>query len=182
MSQTSPEQTKVKETSKKQVLQRANSPVDPFAPPTERGDRLPIKRKPIVVNKPRIDREKTRNSVEDKPSMRKSVNSPSVIDRKRQRIKLGTQANEVLAIITDQRNGKEYYVAMMDSFIYDSREYSVMYNYEPDSAEHIDPEIVIMRTYRDTEGNQFFTSVRNRNEMNIVFEIFYERYMRSLKK
>ncbi len=108
--------------------------------------------------------------------------STSAMARPKQNIKLRQKGNEVMAIITDERNGKEYYVALMDSFIYGGREYSVMYNYEPDSSEHVDPEIVIMRTYRDTNGDQYFTSVRDKTEMSIVFEIFYERYIRSMKK
>lgn len=82
----------------------------------------------------------------------------------------------MLAVLVDERNGREYYVSMIDTMLVDSREYSVMYNFEPDDGSHFPPEIVIMRSYRLPDGNQYFTSILHKKELDEVFEEFFRRY------
>ncbi|NLC25383.1 MAG: DUF1292 domain-containing protein [Fastidiosipila sp.] len=88
--------------------------------------------------------------------------------------------DDVLAILSDERSGREYYVSMLDNFPYKGRVYSVMYNYEPDDGKHRDPEIVIMRSWRDDSGEQLFSSIRDRKELDAVFEVFFSRYLESI--
>lgn len=87
--------------------------------------------------------------------------------------------DDVLAVINDLRTGQDYYVSLLDSFIFGDHEYAVMYNYEPDNGDHQEPELVVMRFYRDLDGNQYFTSIRDKKELEMVFEIFYERFARA---
>ena len=100
--------------------------------------------------------------------------------KKRQRTELATQSayrslplrqgdaseDEVLAVLLDKRSGQEYYVSIIDNFQHKGRDYAVMYNYEPDDGTHANPEIVIMRAYRDEMGTQFFASIKNRKELD----------------
>mgnify|MGYP003794607627 CR=1 FL=1 len=88
--------------------------------------------------------------------------------------------DQVLAILVDERNGREYYVSIIDVFTLDGRTYSVMYNYEPDDGTRSDPEIVIMRSWRDDSGEQAFSSITSRKELNRVFDFFFERYTDSI--
>ncbi|HHU04431.1 MAG: DUF1292 domain-containing protein [Saccharofermentanales bacterium] len=88
--------------------------------------------------------------------------------------------DDVLAVLIDERSGREYYVSMLDNFPYKGRAYSVMYNYEPDDGFRRDPEIIIMRSWRDDNGEQLFSSIRDRRELDAVFEVFFDRYAESL--
>lgn len=87
---------------------------------------------------------------------------------------------EVLAILVDDRNGREYYVSMIDQFSLRGRAYTVMYNYEPDDGSRRPPEIVIMRSWRDDNGEQVFSSIRDRKELDAVFDLFFQRYAESV--
>lgn len=84
--------------------------------------------------------------------------------------------DDVLAVLTDESNGREYYVSIIDVFEFQKREYTVMYNYRSDDGRSKEPEIVLMRSYKDKDGSRYFSSIRNRKELQIVFELFYERY------
>lgn len=84
--------------------------------------------------------------------------------------------DEVLAVLSDQESGREAYVSLIDRFTYRAREYSVMYHYRPDDKRRLDPQLVIMRSYRNRDGEEYFTSIRRQQELEIVFEIFYERF------
>lgn len=84
--------------------------------------------------------------------------------------------DDVLAVLRDEKNGKEYYVSVIDVFEFQQREYSVMYNYRPNDGSHREPEIVCMRSYKGKNGEKFYSSIRGKRELEIVFEIFYERY------
>lgn len=87
--------------------------------------------------------------------------------------------DEALAVLTDQDSGRQYCVDFIDSFEIGGREYSVMYNYRPDQARAGGPEIIVMRAYRAADGTRYFTSIRNKKELEIAFEFFYERFRRA---
>lgn len=86
----------------------------------------------------------------------------------------------VLAILVDERTGREYYVSVLDNFTIDGQTYSVMYNYEPDDGNRSDPEIVIMRSWKDENGEQVFSSITSRKELDRAFDSFFERYTESI--
>ncbi len=88
--------------------------------------------------------------------------------------------DDVLAILIDERSGREYYVSVLDSFTIGGQTYSVMYNYEPDDGSRSDPELVIMRSWKDRNGEQVFSSITGRKELDRAFEYFFERYTDSL--
>lgn len=87
--------------------------------------------------------------------------------------------DEMLGIIVDQRSGQTYYISLIDNFTYKSREYAVMYNYRIEDGNIGVPEILIMRSYRD-QDKQYFTSIRNQEELDKVFDIFYDRFQQSV--
>jgi hypothetical protein len=86
---------------------------------------------------------------------------------------------DVLAVLVDVDNGNEYYMSFIDSFQMKNREYLVMYNYEPDDGSHAEPEITILRAERHTSGEQYFVSIKNRQELDAAFEMFYRRFEES---
>ena len=113
----------------------------------------------------------------------KRTSTSSSSDKKSEHRPIGRKRSiedDVLAVLIDERSGREYYVSMLDSFPYKGRSYSVMYNYEPDDGYRRDPEIVIMRSWRDANGEQLFSSVRDRKELDAVFEVYYSRYAESI--
>jgi hypothetical protein len=86
---------------------------------------------------------------------------------------------DVLAVLVDIDNGHEYYMAFIDSFQIKSREYLVMYNYEPDDGSHAEPEIIILRSERHSDGEQYFRSIKNRYELDTAFNMFFRRFEES---
>ncbi|MDI9460569.1 MAG: DUF1292 domain-containing protein [Saccharofermentanales bacterium] len=88
--------------------------------------------------------------------------------------------DEVLAVLVDDKRGREYYVSMIDSFQISGRSYTVMYNFEPDIGTHPEPELVIMRNYQDENGDPVFVSIRSRKELDEAFDEFFRRYEQSL--
>ncbi len=82
----------------------------------------------------------------------------------------------VLAILVDERSGREYYVSLLDSFSIGGQTYTVMYNYEPDDGRRASPEVVIMRSWKDENGEHVFSSVTSRKELDRAFDYFFERY------
>ena len=113
----------------------------------------------------------------------KRTSTSSSSDKKSEHRPIGRKRSiedDVLAVLIDERSGREYYVSMLDSFPYKGRSYSVMYNYEPDDGYRRDPEIVIMRSWRDDKGEQLFSSIRDRKELDAVFEVFFSRYAESI--
>ncbi|HHT44708.1 MAG TPA: DUF1292 domain-containing protein [Fastidiosipila sp.] len=96
--------------------------------------------------------------------------------RRSKKTRAGSANDDVLAVLVDERNGREYYVSMIDTLVVDGREYSVMYNYEPDDGSHFSPEIVIMRLYRAANGDLAFSSIINKKELDEVFDHFFRRY------
>ncbi|HPX92717.1 MAG TPA: DUF1292 domain-containing protein [Bacillota bacterium] len=94
----------------------------------------------------------------------------------------GSAGDGLLAILVDERNGREYYVSILDTFSVRGQAYTVMYNYEPDDGSRANPELVIMRSWKDESGEHVFSSVTSRKELDRAFEIFFERYAGSLSR
>ena len=86
--------------------------------------------------------------------------------------------DQVLAILVDERNGREYYVSIIDVFTLDGRTYSVMYNYEPDDGSRSDPEIVCALMERRRGEQAFHRLQAEKNSPRIYF--FFERYIDSI--
>jgi hypothetical protein len=84
--------------------------------------------------------------------------------------------DDVLAVIVDVDNGHEYYMAFIDNFTMKGHDYVVMYNYEPDDGNHVEPEIAIMRSERHVTGEQYFKSIKNKTELADAFDLFYRRF------
>lgn len=94
---------------------------------------------------------------------------------------LHDENDDVLAVLEDVDNGNEYYLSIVDSFTVDGREYVAMGSYEPDDGTHREPEFVLMRFDIGPQGEHYYQSIRNRKELNRVFDIFFERYVRQLR-
>ena len=90
--------------------------------------------------------------------------------------------DNVLAILVDERNGHEYYISVLDTFTIRGQTYFVRYNYEPDDGSRANPEIVIMRSWKDDSGEQVFSSITNKKELEQAFEYFFERYTNSITR
>lgn len=96
--------------------------------------------------------------------------------RKKRRMQAQELDDTELIVLEDVDNGNEYYLAVIDSFTVNGREYVAMTAYEPDDGTHRDPEFVIMRFARGNNNEQYYQSIRSRKELNLVFEVFFERY------
>ena len=84
-----------------------------------------------------------------------------------------------LIVIKDVTSGKEYYLSVVDTFMYAKKEYIVTYNYVPDDGEHKKPELVIMRSEFSEKGDQLFYSIKDKDELEIAFSYFMRRYYNS---
>ncbi len=87
-----------------------------------------------------------------------------------------TGEEDELIVINDVSTNKNYYLSVIDDFFYKEKEYIVMSNYTPDNGEHADPELVIMETKFNDKGSQIFISIRDENELEVVFSLFMRRY------
>jgi len=92
------------------------------------------------------------------------------------------KSDDALAVLRDASNGKEYFLSIIDSFSLSGRDYIVMYNYEPDDGNHSDPELVIMRTEYAQTGEQYFFSIKDKHELDKVFDLFMSRFSSSTSK
>ena len=72
--------------------------------------------------------------------------------------------------------------AFLDSFSLGGQTYTVMYNYEPDDGRRANPEVVIMRSWKDENGEHVFSSITSKKELDRAFEIFFERYAGSIAR
>ncbi|MGI6157426.1 MAG: DUF1292 domain-containing protein [Saccharofermentanales bacterium] len=88
--------------------------------------------------------------------------------------------DHVLAILVDQRSGREYYVSVLDTFAIGGQTYTVVYNYEPDDGSRSYPEIVILRSWKEPNGDQVFSSITRKKELDRAFDYFFERYTDAL--
>ncbi len=55
-----------------------------------------------------------------------------------------------------------------------------MSSYEPDDGSHREPEFVLMRFDTGQQGEHYYQSIRDKKELELVFNVFYERYLRHL--
>ena len=85
-----------------------------------------------------------------------------------------------LLVIEDMDNGFEYFFYQLDTFSYENVEYMCLASYEPDLGYHSEPELVIMRTKFDENGLRMFQSIRDRQELEKVFDVFYDRMQESI--
>jgi len=85
-------------------------------------------------------------------------------------------SEDELVVIRDVSNNKEYFLSIVDTFVYSKKEYIVMYNYAPDDGNHDKPELVIMRTEFTKKGDQLFYSIKDQNELDVAFAVFMRRY------
>lgn len=85
-------------------------------------------------------------------------------------------SEDELVVIRDVSNNKDYYLSIVDTFVYSKKEYIVMYNYAPDDGNHDKPELVIMRTEYTKKGEQLFYSIKDTNELDVAFSVFMRRY------
>ena len=90
-----------------------------------------------------------------------------------------TIKDEELIVIRDASNGKEYFLSVIDTFVFSKYEYVVMYNYEPDDGNHRKPELVIKRTTYGEKGDQYYYSIKDNEEINRTFEFFMRRFTAS---
>lgn len=86
------------------------------------------------------------------------------------------KSKDELVVIRDVSTNKEYFLSIVDTFMYAEHEYVVMYNYVPDDGNHEKPELVIMRTEFSSKGDQLFYSIRDNNELEVAFSVFMRRY------
>lgn len=82
-----------------------------------------------------------------------------------------------LLVLEDIDNGNEYYLAQIDRFTFMGREYVALMSYEPDNASNRDPEIVLMRFAHGEKGELYYQSIRSKQELDQVFETFFDRYI-----
>lgn len=127
-----------------------------------------------------VARKKTIKSQKSKQQapIRKKRKSSAGQKQKKFKDKKRMASDEALAVIQDQRNGQTFYISLIDNFTFKGREYTVMYNYRAEDYAKSMPEILIMRTYRDND-KQYFTSIRDKSELDMIFNIFYDRFQQS---
>ncbi|SMC46241.1 Protein of unknown function [Oscillospiraceae bacterium] len=85
-------------------------------------------------------------------------------------------SEDELVVIRDVSTNKDYYLSIVDTFVYSKNEYIVMYNFAPDDGNHDKPELVIMRTEFTKKGDQLFYSIKDQNELDVAFSVFMRRY------
>lgn len=111
--------------------------------------------------------------------MKTTQTKKSKTERKPQAAAGLNRSDDALAVLRDASNGKEYFLSVIDAFNMAGREYTVMYNYEPDDGNHADPELVIMRTEFARTGDQFFYSITDKRELDSAFDLFMTRFSSS---
>lgn len=128
----------------------------------------PVRKKPVSQ----------KNAARDKqlPASRSKKRSRTGSKKKTAK-KSGTDSlsDEMLGIIVDERSGQTFYISSIDNFVYKGKEYAVMYHYRVEDGVDSMPEMVIMRSYRDKD-KQYFTSIRDKHELNTIFDVFYDRF------
>ncbi|NLJ94884.1 MAG: DUF1292 domain-containing protein [Clostridiaceae bacterium] len=142
---------------------------------SSRNVKLGTSEKPLVPAKKSSNKNTQNQKLQGETNSRKRTIPPKKQLRKFSK----APSDEVLGVLLDQKTGNIFYVSRIDNFRYNGIDYAIMYNYQAGQKTGSKPEIVIMRTYRDGE-KQYFTSIRNKTELNTIFEIFYSRFEQSL--
>lgn len=117
---------------------------------------------------------KTTQRKSNNPFKGKNSSTPQSTVKKRR------GSEDELVVIRDVSNNKDYFLSIVDTFVYAKKEYVVMYNYVPDDGNHEKPELVIMRTEFTNKGDQLFYSIKDSNELEIAFSCFMRRYYGSV--
>lgn len=117
---------------------------------------------------------KTNQRKSNNPFKGKNSSTPQSTVKKRR------GSEDELVVIRDVSNNKDYFLSIVDTFVYAKKEYVVMYNYVPDDGNHEKPELVIMRTEFTNKGDQLFYSIKDSNELEIAFSCFMRRYYGSV--
>lgn len=87
---------------------------------------------------------------------------------------------DVLAVLEDIDNGNEYYVSIVDLFSVGNREYVAMSAYVPPAKHAPEPEFILMRFDTGEHGERYYQSIRNKKELEAVFDVFFNRYIQNL--
>ncbi len=117
---------------------------------------------------------KTTQRKNNNPFKGKSTSGQNNISKKRR------GSEDELVVIRDVSNNKDYYLSVVDTFVYAKKEYVVMYNYVPDDGNHDKPELVIMRAEFSKKGDQLFYSIKDEDELEVAFSCFMRRYYGSV--
>lgn len=136
-------------------------------------------------NGPRRASQSRRSRVERDMAYQRRSNER--LDRKRQKRGIPSSEefiaehrNETLAVIEDIDNGHEFYVTMVDKFEFFGRQYVAMSVFDPEATSKDEPEFVLMRFDTDENGEHFYQSIRNKSELDSVFDHFFDRYVHEL--
>ena len=82
---------------------------------------------------------------------------------------------EPLLVLEDLDTRYDYYMSVVDRLALGDRDYIVLTNYEPEDGHYRAPDFVLMRVHLGTDGQQYYESIRDTEELNTVFETFFER-------
>lgn len=90
---------------------------------------------------------------------------------------------ERLFVLQDLDTGMEFYLDMLDQFALDGRQYVAFFPMM-DKRQTRSPQLVLLRLIQGNgePGNTQYESIRNRKELQKVFDEFFLRYERSLRQ
>ncbi len=95
-------------------------------------------------------------------------------------VPVGPASDQDLLVLEDTDNGNEYYLQVLDSFRMFGRTYICMASCEPETGAHTEPQLVIMRQLESKDNQQYFQSIRDKKELDKVFNAFYQRMEQGL--
>lgn len=83
--------------------------------------------------------------------------------------------SDELMVLEDLDNGREYYLYAIDRFSVKGKPYAVMASFEPELGNKRIPDLVIMRYRLADDGHQYYMSIRDVEELDAAFDVFYDR-------
>lgn len=88
--------------------------------------------------------------------------------------------DNLLAVLEDVDTGLEYYLDIVDQFRLNGREYVALIPYM-DKRDPRDPEFVLLRLLSGDGQNEstLYESIRDKQELQAVFDYFFSRYEQS---
>lgn len=102
--------------------------------------------------------------------------SRALLDQRIQKINVqDVDETDELMVLQDLDNGKEYYLSEIDRFSLDGQSYAVMVSFELEQQVDRIPDLVIMQYRLSEDGQQFYTSIRDVEELDRAFGHFYAR-------